>query len=114
MFDTTTILIILVTAIVVAGLTVAAIKLLDHLRKVEANRETLQAQLADLPGVTSVAAATPVDEAHRFTVYAGSDVRDAVFGWAVKRGHVLVELSAERRDLEEVFRRLTRDSGETA
>jgi ribonuclease Y len=38
-FDTTTILIILVTAIVVAGLTVAAIKLLDHLRKVEANRE---------------------------------------------------------------------------
>ncbi|HJN07389.1 MAG TPA: ribonuclease Y [Pirellulaceae bacterium] len=39
MFDTTTILIILVTAIVVAGLTVVAVKGLDHLRKVEANRE---------------------------------------------------------------------------
>jgi ribonuclease Y len=37
--DQQTVIIILVTAIVIAGLTVAAIKGLDHLRKVEANRE---------------------------------------------------------------------------
>ncbi len=37
--DQTTILVILVTAIVIAALTVAAMKGLDHLRKVEANRE---------------------------------------------------------------------------
>jgi len=77
--------------------------------KVDADRATLKAQLAGLPGVTEVVAAPPVDERHRFTLYAGSDVRDAVFHWAVARGHVLVELKAETRDLEEVFRRLTRD-----
>ncbi len=84
--------------------------------KVAADRKTLEAQLGALPGVTGVAAATPVDEAHRFTVFAGSDVRDAVFRWAVERGHVLVELSSERRDLEDVFRRLTHgsDEGEAA
>ena len=82
--------------------------------KVVADRSQLESQLAALPGVTRVAAATPVDEVHRFTVFAGSDVRDAVFRWAVERGHVLVELSAERRDLEDVFRRLTVTGGEAA
>ena len=79
--------------------------------KVEADRATLEAQLSELSGVNRICVATPVDELYRFTVFAGNDVRDAVFRWAVERGHVLVELSSERRDLEDVFRRLTRDSG---
>ena len=77
--------------------------------KVEVDPDTLIGQLASVPGVTRVVAAPAGDERNRFTVYAGSDVRDAVFQWAVARGHVLVELSAERRDLEDVFRRLTVD-----
>jgi len=77
--------------------------------KVEVSRATLTSQLEALAGVTGVVPAAPVNECHRFTVYAGSDIRDAVFQWAVARGYVLVELKAERRDLEDVFRHLTRD-----
>lgn len=75
--------------------------------KVIASADALAAQLARIEGVQRVRGARPVDEVHRFEVHADRDVRAQVWGWASERGHVLVELSADRTNLEEVFRRLT-------
>ena len=75
--------------------------------KVVASEGQLVAGLSALEGVEAVHPATPLDAAHRFTVDARADVRESVYRWAVDSGHVLVELSAERRSLEEVFRHLT-------
>jgi ABC-2 type transport system ATP-binding protein len=79
--------------------------------KVKAEASAVQAQLGAVPGVAHVEVLAPVDEAMRFAVHASSDVREEIFRWAVARGHVLVELSSERSNLEEVFRRLTAESG---
>ncbi|MEZ4237128.1 MAG: ATP-binding cassette domain-containing protein [Myxococcota bacterium] len=75
--------------------------------KVQARSEALLAELRAVPGVRAVRPATPLDEAHRFEVEAEGDARADVFRWAVDRGHVLVELSAAHRNLEDVFRHLT-------
>ena len=75
--------------------------------KVQTPADEVAAQLRGLQGVVSVQAESPVDAAARFTLRADTDVREAVYRWAVASGQVLVELSVERRSLEEVFRRLT-------
>ena len=51
--------------------------------------------------------AAPVDEAVRMVGRANRDVRSDVFQWAVNQGHVLVELASDKRNLEDVFERLT-------
>ena len=75
--------------------------------KVVADAAQLEAELLALEGIDGVYLATPVDAAHRFLVHARADGRETVYRWAVDRGHVLLELSTERRSLEEVFRSLT-------
>jgi ABC-2 type transport system ATP-binding protein len=75
--------------------------------KVQARSEALVAELSALPGVRAVRAVAAIDERHRFEVEAAGDVREAVFRWAVEHGHVLVELTAAARNLEDVFRQLT-------
>jgi len=75
--------------------------------KVVSSQEELQEQLGAIAGVTDVALAAPVDEAVRLVVRASKDVREEVFRWAVTRGHVLVELASDKRNLEDVFERLT-------
>ena len=75
--------------------------------KVQVTDAAVVAELEALDGVLRVQPAPAVDEARRFTVHAELDVREAVYRWAVERGHVLLELSSERSNLEEVFRRLT-------
>jgi len=75
--------------------------------KVVASEDELASQLCGIEGVTDVQPAAPVEESVRFTVLADRDVRAAVFEWAVKRGHVLVELASDRGNLEDVFQRLT-------
>jgi ABC-2 type transport system ATP-binding protein len=82
--------------------------------KVVVTEDALMEQLGALPGVRRVGRAAPVDEAMRFALEAEGDVREAVFRWAVAGGHVVVELSAARSNLEEVFRRLTVEHGEAA
>ena len=77
--------------------------------KVLADREELRVQLGALPGVLSARPATPVNEAHRFVLHTAADVRATVWRWAVDHGHVLVEIAAERSNLEDVFRKLTDD-----
>ncbi len=54
-----------------------------------------------------VADAAPGDAALRFAVTSDRHNREARFAWAVEHGHRLVELSPERQDLADVFRRLT-------
>jgi len=78
--------------------------------KVLASADVLIGQLSDLEAVSAVKVATPVNEAHRFLLHAARDVRGDVYRWAVEHGHVLLELSAERTNLEDVFRRLTHDA----
>ena len=75
--------------------------------KVKAGEEVLRSELAALDGVGRVDPIAPVDEAHRFKLEAARDVREDVFRWAVSGGHTLLELSSEKSNLEEVFRRLT-------
>lgn len=66
------------------------------------------AELGALAGVQRADPTAPGEgEARRVVLHADTDVRAAVFGWAASRGHVLVELTAERSNLEDVFRRLT-------
>ena len=79
--------------------------------KVKVSSDSLMEQLRRIDGVRVVRQAAPVDEAHRFTLQADDDVRAALFGWAVAEGHVIVELSSARTDLEAVFRRLTVEQG---
>jgi hypothetical protein len=67
----------------------------------------LATELAKVPGVRDVRVVAPLAGEHRLEVHADDDVRAALFAWAVAQGHVLVELSAVTRPLEEVFRRLT-------
>ncbi len=74
--------------------------------KVTVRLEDVRAQLGAITGVRAVSAAAG-DAAHRFLIDADHDVRAELFRWAVEHGHVLVELTPERRDLEEVFRSLT-------
>lgn len=75
--------------------------------KVVASDEALREQLGRIEGVKDVAMAAPVDEAVRMVVRANRDVRSDVFQWAVNQGHVLVELASDKRNLEDVFERLT-------
>ena len=75
--------------------------------KVRSKESELVRELEAIDGVRQVRAAAPIDEAARFTIYADQDLRSEVFRWAVAGGHVLVELSMERTNLEDVFRRLT-------
>lgn len=66
------------------------------------------AEIGAIPGVVRVLAQAPSEgEARRLVVHADVDVRAAIFSWAATRGHVIVELTTARSNLEEVFRRLT-------
>lgn len=64
--------------------------------------------LQGVEGVEAVELLPPRDAAVRLAVRARCDVREAVFALAVQRGHSLIELAPADRDLEGVFRRLTR------
>jgi ABC-2 type transport system ATP-binding protein len=76
--------------------------------KVKVPPERIAAQIAEIPGVTRVDPVAPgEDAAVRLLIRADRDVREALFRWAVAEGQVMVELSAEKTNLEEVFRRLT-------
>jgi ABC-2 type transport system ATP-binding protein len=75
--------------------------------KVVATEAELVAQLMAIEGVTRAQVVAPVDESRRLVVRARCDVRQAIFKWAVGRGHVLVELASDKRNLEDVFERLT-------
>lgn len=75
--------------------------------KVQADADALQTELGALDGVDRVELGAPRGGVHHLVVHAGADVREGVFRWAATRGHVLLELSSERRDLEDVFRQLT-------
>jgi ABC-2 type transport system ATP-binding protein len=77
--------------------------------KVKTVDAELHASLSLVAGVRHVDRAAPLDEAHRFVVHADGDVREAIFRWAVDAGHVIVELSSVRSDLEDVFARLTHE-----
>lgn len=70
--------------------------------------EAVQAAIAAVPGVERASRIEAADPAHHaFEVLAKDDVRAALFHLAVEQGIVMVELSPERTNLEEVFRRLT-------
>ncbi len=77
--------------------------------KIRASSAEIRASLAGVPGVVHVADAQPGDAAQRFAVTTDRDSRVALFDWAVAHGHRLVELTPERQDLADVFRRLTTD-----
>ena len=79
--------------------------------KVKASESQILKELRALPGVSRAESAAAIDESLRFTLVATCDVREIVFQWAVVGGHVLLELSAERTNLEEVFRSLTVTEG---
>lgn len=72
------------------------------------------AALGQLPGVTSV---TAVDTEGRtriqLEVRDGEELRPVIYRMAVDRGWVLWELRREQASLEEVFRNLTREGGDT-
>ena len=75
--------------------------------KVKTTKDALLGELASLAGVRKVISTPPVEEAFRFEIHATDDVRASLFEWARQRGHILVELSTERSNLEDIFRRLT-------
>ena len=74
----------------------------------------LEESLSGLPGVRGVSAVraqgderTEVDLA----VAAGADPSEAVYDWAVSRGHKILGMSRQRATLEELFARLTSGPG---
>ena len=76
--------------------------------KVAPDRETMHQALLTVAGVERAKSIESPDPAHHaFEVLANTDVRGALFQLAVARGVTLFELSPERTNLEEVFRRLT-------
>jgi ABC-2 type transport system ATP-binding protein len=77
--------------------------------KVVLAEDAMLAQLASIPGVHKATRAPAHDDAVHFALHAERDVREDVFRWAVAGGHVLVELTRQSSNLEEVFRRLTRE-----
>jgi len=66
-------------------------------------------ELSALDGVRTVVAAAPGDDLVRVCVVTDGDRRAVLSGWASAGGHVLVELSEERTDLEQAFLRLTEE-----
>ena len=83
--------------------------------KVDTTEGALRTEIEKMDHVISVAAAAPVNEVVRLTVRTSEDIRADLFGWAVRQGHVLVELATDKRNLEDVFERLTlgnEESGE--
>jgi len=64
-------------------------------------------QVSALPGVERVVAEAPGDDRLRLRVQVDGDRRAELFRWAVDGGHVLVELSERRTDLEQAFLSLT-------
>ncbi|MBT3217531.1 MAG: ATP-binding cassette domain-containing protein [Proteobacteria bacterium] len=79
--------------------------------KVKTTKESLLGELGALDGVNKVISIPPVEEAFRFEIHTADDVRANLFDWARHRGHILVELSTERTNLEDIFRRLTEGAG---
>jgi ABC-2 type transport system ATP-binding protein len=76
--------------------------------KVKVASDRMVESILRIPGITRVDPAAPgEDAAVRFLIRADRDVREDLFHWAVSEGQALVELSAEKTNLEEVFRRLT-------
>jgi ABC-2 type transport system ATP-binding protein len=78
--------------------------------KVRVPEDQLVTQLCTIPGVARAQLANPGADRARFVLQCERDVREDVFRWAVAGGHVLVELSSQQSNLEEVFRRLTLDA----
>ena len=77
--------------------------------KVAPSKEDITAAVSALPGVERARPMQDEDPKHSsFEILASQDVRPALFQLAVDRGLILLELSEERSNLEEVFRRLTR------
>jgi ABC-2 type transport system ATP-binding protein len=66
--------------------------------------------LRSLSGTTSVVEKPSDDTAHRFEIAgsADNDLRREIFGLAVTKGWVLLELSRDAQSLDSVFRELTR------
>jgi len=70
--------------------------------------EAVMAWIAGIEGVERVLPQRDGDpKLYRFEILASSDVRPALFQLAVEQKLVMLELSREKTDLEEVFRRLT-------
>jgi ABC-2 type transport system ATP-binding protein len=95
------------TAQVVAASTGLSLTLGLAPGKVRMAPEALAESIARITGITRVDPAAPGDDAVRFVIRADKDVREDLFHWAVSEGQALVELTAEKTNLEEVFRRLT-------
>lgn len=77
--------------------------------KVSPRRDRVEAAIVALPGVERARPLEGEDPAHlAFEVLAATDARPALFQLAVDQGLTLLELTEERSNLEEVFRRLTR------
>lgn len=77
--------------------------------KVAPRRERVVELTSALPGVERVRTLEDEDPAHMsLEVLASGDPRPALFQLAVDQGLVMLELTEERSNLEEVFRRLTR------
>jgi len=75
---------------------------------VSPNQSDLTDWITQVPGVDRVTAQdNPNSATHRFELLTRTDVRPLLFELAIKRGIVLLELTRERTDLEEIFRRLT-------
>ncbi len=74
-----------------------------------------EAVLCWLEGIDGVERVMPQREAdpklYSYEVLASADVRARLFALAVEQGLVLLELTREKSDLEEVFRRLTSPAG---
>jgi ABC-2 type transport system ATP-binding protein len=83
--------------------------------ELERAAEGVAEALAGVPGVEGVRAETSDGRRFALTCAKGGDPRAEVFRLAAARGWTLVELSAARASLEDVFVRLTtRDAGEPA
>ena len=77
--------------------------------KVAPRRERVVELAQALPGVERVRTLEDEDPEHMsLEVLASGDPRPALFQLAVDQGLVMLELTEERSNLEEVFRRLTR------
>ena len=75
---------------------------------VDPGAEAVEAAIRAVEGVAQVRVISAPDPAHyAFEILADVDVRAALFHLAVAQGLELLELAPERKNLEEVFRRLT-------
>lgn len=79
----------------------------EKIYQLEFDRETTASQLKKIEGVSSAESLDPSHKRWLLRAKADSDIRSAVFKFAVSREMVVLEIKQEEQKLEQIFQQLT-------